>query len=98
MQKPFTEIQVFFSRLSKTKENKVSEISLLDTELTSLLFSESFRQMEHSQDRRNSDIFFSKDSAIRNDHIRDDPAEQQPGSIIHVQNLIFVSALSRFSF
>ena len=98
MQKPFIEIQVFFPRLSKTKENKVSEISLTDTELTSLLFSESFRQTEHLQDRRNSDIFFSKNGVIRNDHIRHDPAEQQPGSTIHVQNLIFVSALSRLSF
>ena len=73
-------------------------MSLTDTELTSLLFSESFRQMEHSQDRRNSDIFLSKDSVIRNDHVRHDSAEQQAGSIIHVQNLIFVSALSRLSF
>ena len=98
MQKPFIEIQVFFPRLSKTKENKALEMSLTDTELTSLLFSKSFRQMEHSQDRRNADIFFSKDSVIRNDHVRHDSAEQQPGSIIHVQNLIFVSALSRLSF
>ena len=90
--------KVLFPRLSKTKEMKVSEISLTDTEITSLLFSASFRQIEHLQDRRNSDIFFSKDSPIRNDHIRYDPAEQQPGSIIHVQNLIFVSALSRLSF
>ena len=59
-------------------------MSLTDTELTSVPFFESFRQMEHSQDRRNSDIFFSKDSLSRNDHIRYDPTEQQPGCTIHV--------------
>ena len=90
MQKPFIEIRVFFPRFAKTKENKVSEVLLL--------FSESYKQMEHLQGRKNSEIFFSKDGLIRNDHIRYDPAEKQPGNIIHVQNLIFVSALPRLSF
>ena len=72
------------SSFSKTKKNKVYKISLTHTELTSLLFSASFRHMEQSHNKRNSDIFFSKDSLIRNDQIRYDPAKQQPESIIHV--------------
>lgn len=53
-----------------------------------MLFSELFRHKEQSQDERNSDIYFSKYSFIRNYHIWYDPAEQKAGSIIPTWNPI----------